>query len=298
MLEQEYFYIHQMHEMGFADGRLRYLIEQEKVTPVFFTHTDRFILGGYINGKFVGYAVAEYSGLLSLTKWMASEVITKGQVSAHYVQLLQKERIKIVTSNYPFNAALPNSLVGDWKKNDLQKLNWDCYPALIYPRDAECLRSKLYQVLKISASVSIDRNESWVNKFSELEPVFELVPITKDFSYDQICIRKSELNALGIGEDKSNSELKSAAPAKEREIDLLILRVLHDNPNYSATQVWAVLKADCCRKERKYDENEILDEVSNTELVWSDREGRPKSLKKKSYFTLFKNLKDSRTTGL
>jgi hypothetical protein len=57
-------------------------------------------------------------------------------------------------------------------------------------------------------------------------------------------------------------------------------------------QIWRALKADCARIERIYDSAEILEEVSNTELVWTNSNGEPMSLKQKSFFQLLKRLKD------
>lgn len=111
--------------------------------------------------------------------------------------------------------------------------------------------------------------------FSELlDSTKELVTSTFKISPEQVRISEKVLSEFKINhlplEDKKVSN---------RGLDQLLLEMLVRFPNYKPMQIWRALKADCYRAERIYDIDEILEEVSYTELIWTDRKGASLSLK-------------------
>ena len=80
------------------------------------------------------------------------------------------------------------------------------------------------------------------------------------------------------------------ADDSKRGFNKLIVRMMEQFPEYKPSQLWRMLKADSIRAERLYDTEEILDEVGTDELIWSDRHGKPRTLKKKSYYNLIDRI--------
>ena len=104
-----------------------------------------------------------------------------------------------------------------------------------------------------------------------------------------ICIWCTELEKKTLA-TQTNLEKPSSPIENLRAIDELIIMLLKDLPNHRPTELWEILKSDCKKSERKYDCNEILDEVDKSELTWSEGE-LLNTLKKKSFFNLVRILR-------
>jgi hypothetical protein len=76
-----------------------------------------------------------------------------------------------------------------------------------------------------------------------------------------------------------------------RGIDILISKVLDVIPEAKPSVIWNVLAQDITQKLRVYDTDEIIEEVGEKALYWTDIDGEAKSLKKKSFYNLINKLK-------
>lgn len=288
MTEQAYYRLDELPAMGITEGKLRYLLEQQQVTPTFFMHNERFIVGGYLNNKFVGFAVADYSGLVTIHKQLIPELLTKGKVSVKQVLLLQKERIRVVATEYPFQVNMPNTYIDSWQQTDLNKLDWQAYPALSMPSENVGVLHQFVDMLQGFSGSNVEKTSDF-SRFTADLPNLELVVLSKELRLQNTCIRGIELETK-LSATQDNLEKPSSHIEHLRAIDELIIRLLKDLPNYRPSELWEILKSDSKRTERKYDFNEILDEVDKSELTWSEGELLNR-LKKKSFFNLVRILR-------
>lgn len=292
MTEQAYYRLDELPAMGITEGKLRYLLEQQQVTPAFFMHNERFIIGGYLNNKFVGFAVVDYSGLVTIHKQLIPELLTKGKVSVKQVLLMQKERIRVLATEYPFQVKMPNRYIESWQPNDLTKLDWLAYPALFMPTENTGVLHQLADMLQGFGGGSTSNKVDY-SRFTDGTPKTELVVLDKELQFADVCLQaadvtpKSPSGCTQHGGDNAKGEIK--------DIGSLLLHVMTKLPNHRPAEIWQVLKADHLRETRVYDTEELLEEVGDYELIWTDIYGSPRSLQKRSFFNLFKKLKMSDT---
>jgi hypothetical protein len=290
MSEQAYYRLDELLAMGITEGKLRYLIEQDQVTPVFFTHPERFILGGYLKNKFLGYAVAEYSGLMAINKSLIPELLTKGKVQSKHFQLLQKDRISIISNRYPYQVPLPNIYLESWQKYDLSRLDWEYYPAITMPTETTSFLHRLMDMFKPYGD-SPQTENSELSRFAKDIPLLELVVQNRELRFFEICLGAADVSRISAPKNTQKPTLPSTKETTVREIDVLIMKVISASPNLRPAEIWEVLKTDVERNDRIFDINEILEEVGDFEMVWCDAAGVAKHLKKKSFFNLLKNLR-------
>lgn len=291
MTEQAYYRLDELPAMGITEGKLRYLLEQQQVTPAFVMHNERFIIGGYLSNKFVGFAVADYSGLVTIHKQLIPELLTKGKVSVKQVLLMQKERIRILATEYPFQVGMPNRYIESWQPTDLTKLDWQAYPALFMPSENVGVLHQLVDMLQgFGGSTG---NKVDYSRFTDGTPTTELVVLDKELRFADVCLQAADVqpknpnSCTHHGGDIAAGEIK--------DIGSLIFYVMTKLPNHRPAEIWQVLKADHLREHRVYDTEELLEEVGDYELIWTDIYGSPRTLQKRSFFNLFKKLKMSDT---
>jgi hypothetical protein len=286
MTEQAYYRLDELQAMGITEGKLRYLIEQEQVTPEFFMHNERFIIGGYLGNKFIGFAVADYSGLATIHKQLIPELLTKGKVSVKQLLLLQKERIRVIATAYPFQVTMPNRYIESWQSTDLSKLDWQVYPALFMPTENVGV---LYQIADMLRGFGGSTGNKVDYRFTDGTPKTELVVLDKELRFANLCLQAADVRPKSLSSVTQHSKDNSTAEIKD--ISSLILHVMTKLPNHRPAEIWQVLKADHLRETRVYDTDELLEEVGEYELIWTDIYGSPRTLQKRSFFNLFKKLK-------
>lgn len=289
MTEQAYYRLEELQAMGITEGKLRYLLEQEQVTPAFFMHNERFIIGGYLSNKFVGFAVADYSGLVTIHKQLIPELLTKGKVSVKQVLLMQKERIRVLATEYPFQVKMPNSYIDGWKPNDLTKLVWLAYPALFMPTENTGVLHQLSDMLQSFGSST--GNKVDYSRFVDGMPKTELVVLKTTLSFFDICLPKNISPSFHYR--TPNEQHVNKSEKRVREIDEVVLNVLSETPHCKSSSLWSLLKNEVSSKNRLYDLHEVIDEVGMTELIWSDRAGNPQTIQKKSFYNLVKKLRNN-----
>lgn len=291
MTEQAYYRLDELPAMGITEGKLRYLLEQQQVTPAFFMHNERFIIGGYLSNKFVGFAVADYSGLVTIHKQLIPELLTKGKVSVKQVLLIQKECIRIIATTYPFQVKMPNRYIESWQPNDLTKLDWQAYPALFMPTENTGVLHQFADMLQSFGSST--GNKVDYSRFVDGTPKTELVVLDKELRFADVCLQAADVRPKSPSDYTQHSEDRTTGEIKD--IASLLLHVMTKLPNHRPTEIWQVLKADHLRETRVYDTEELLEEVGDYELIWTDIYGSPRSLQKRSFFNLFKKIRMSDT---
>lgn len=131
---KEYYRLEELKDIGIPEGEIRFLIEQSNLQPVFYLPLAKYVLGGFIQGKFNGFAIANYKGLVSIPTAKLDELLKIGKVKTVHVSLIQRENISVISYDYPFDVACPNNFIEGWKKADLKTFKLPVIPAQIYPK--------------------------------------------------------------------------------------------------------------------------------------------------------------------
>lgn len=296
MIEKEYYRLDELEKrlnLSFSD--LRYLVENKKVELAFRLDKNKFIIGGWLEGKgFVGYGSIYYSGFVKVNKDKQLELLQQHKIKCKYFRLVNKTQIIEQNNDYPFKTPTPHTFLYGWKPTPIQAIDWTEIPAKLFPQEREhtllALGNTFYDVMKSINNKLPEKNQSEAAKTLKAKiPKVEFYSEGIEFCLNDVCLIASEINtAIGTPSEKSTTQ---GSTNYHRPIDILILKMLEQFPNDKPSHTWERLKDDLNQEPRKFDTDEIIDEIGEEILYWFDTQAEVKQMKKKSFYNLIKKLK-------
>mgnify|MGYP000657107989 CR=1 FL=1 len=275
---------------GISIDDAHYLNSETDISFCLYCKTSDVILGGYRKGKFVGFGCASYSGLISLEKAQQTELFENKKVSIKGSVILQKDKISGYTPDYPFAVKVPNPVIIEWLSAPYADIPFQQLPYIFKP--VQC-KSMPKQIIKTFYELGAKNEESLSKlpeKFDPRKPLEdELFKSSKTFTFDDVCIEPNELEKAKhylFG----NKEV-SASNTNLRLIDAMLINMLNKFPNDKPSKIWERLKEDLNNEPRKFDTDEIIDELGDDTLYWFDSSAEIQQMKKKSFYNLIKKLK-------
>ncbi|MBH0010642.1 hypothetical protein I6F66_00915 [Pseudoalteromonas sp. NZS100_1] len=267
-----------------------YLNSETDISFCLYCKTSDIILGGYKESKFFGFGKATYSGLIKLTKPQQTTIFESKKLSLVKSTILQKDKLTGYDSEYPFTVELPNKIFEGWLSAAFEKVPLATIPFYFQPEQRQ---SMLKQFCKGIFDIS-DNKEKLIEKasavFDPSQPVpDELFPTSKIFTFDDICIEPDELERAKHYLFGNKEE--SASNTKLRPIDTMLINMLIEFPNDRPSKIWERLKDDLRNEPRKFDTDEIVDEVGKDTLYWFDDSAEIQQIKRKSFYNLVSRLK-------
>ena len=267
-----------------------YLSSETDVSFCLYCRTSDIILGGYKDSKFFCFGKATYSGLIKLTKAQQTTIFESKKLSLIKSTILQKDKVAGYDSEYPFTIELPNKMFKGWLAAPFEKIPLVTIPFYFQPEQRQ---SMLKQFCKGIFDIS-DNKEKLIEKasavFDPSQPVpDELFPTSKIFTFDDICIEPDELERAKHYLFGNKEE--SASNTKLRPIDTMLINMLIEFPNDRPSKIWERLKDDLRNEPRKFDTDEIVDEVGKDTLYWFDDSAEIQQIKRKSFYNLVSRLK-------
>ncbi len=287
--DRKYYRLDELEKLGVTEGALRYFIEQEKLQPVFFLPSEHYVLGGYHENKFKGFAIARYKGIVSIPSAKLAHLLSKGKVTSVEMTLLERENITVISSDYPFDVPLPNSYIASWLKADLAVFKWPAIPAKSYPIECDSFASSFIGALKAISSTAektaakdIDSLDS---KIFETHPRKVLSAEGQKFEFANICILASDLIRLGL----LNVQIAASdTPAPihlviepqlnledkfKNEFEELISRILKAEPQLQAKEIHRLLCSEAAMEEsaRTFDTRDVLMGETDGIISWRDK---------------------------
>ena len=267
-----------------------YLNSETDISFCLYCKTSDIILGGYKESKFFGFGKATYSGLIKLTKPQQTTIFESKKLSLVKSTILQKDKLTGYDSEYPFTVELPNKIFEGWLSAPFEKIPLVTIPFYFQPEQRQ---SMLKQFCKGIFDIS-DNKEKLIEKasavFDPSQPVpDELFPTSKIFTFDDICIEPDELERAKHYLFGNKEE--SASNTKLRPIDTMLINMLIEFPNDRPSKIWERLKDDLRNEPRKFDTDEIVDEVGKDTLYWFDDSAEIQQIKRKSFYNLVSRLK-------
>jgi hypothetical protein len=307
--DRKYYRLDELANFGMTEGTVRYLIEQDKLQPVFFLPPSHYVLGGYHENKFKGFAIAWYKGLVSIPAAKVVQLLSNGKVTSTEMNLLQREQITVVSSEYPFEVPWPNSYIGSWLKADLMQINWSVIPAKVYPRECDSLMSSFVDMLNTINSGSrtaVDDATELESKIFENHPKRILSAAGQNFKFSDICIQVADLNRLGLlncqisysAENVNKENVEKMAPASGKfnnEFEELIARILIAKPLIQAKEMHRLLCDEAAKEEdsRVFDRSNVLIGEVDGVISWRDKYRRnlERTYKQSSLGNLVSNVR-------
>jgi hypothetical protein len=302
MIEKEYYRFDELEKrFNLTLSDLRYLVESSKIEPTFYLEQSKCIFGGWLKEKgFVGFGIANYRGLVKISKQEQHELLSKNKTTIKHIRVLDKASLSNLGEEYPFESDLPNSFLHAWQSRSLSSILWDEIPAKLFPIEQEhglrTLGKALNQIVQATTGKEQEATEQSV-KALEVIPEKAFYVEGVELGHADICLLHSDLVKVGVVKPSANStssELalpdKSVNESLKRIDDLseLLVRVAEKHPEYTAKQYWRVLEKESEEVEgfRLIDKYNILSEIDGNMIKWRDRKGKSR---KPVSFTSFSN---------
>jgi hypothetical protein len=213
--------------------------------------------------EYRGLCVGRYTGLVRLSNKDKKTLLRENVVNTYQIVIDDIKGIKSQVENYPFNTKLPNEYIFDWGE--------------LCPEDT--LGLKAMAVSKDSGELSISLKTVTLDDL--------LIPAEVTEYFDKVFEPEND----DITKSSPQSSLQSIPI---RGIDILISKMLDVIPEAKPSVIWNLLAQDITQTLRVYDTDEIIEEVGEKVLYWTDIDGEEKSLKKKSFYQLFKKLNENK----
>lgn len=280
-------------KLHLSEDELWDLAEQGKLT---FSAYIPEQVGTICNHELYGLGTGTLSGYTTIPKWALKSLYQRKTFRVEQIAIEERHQIFINSHVNPFKADLPNKYLNGWivdQNEVIQSQNGFFWIGL---REANT-GSDFFSALQfmIGQLQAVQESEGRINLIEkqllaskQLETAYIDISV-EDLRVSEICVAQLK---------KILQESETDSDDGKREFDKLIVRMMQLFPEHKPSRLWAMLKADSIRGERLYDTNEILDEVGTDELIWSDRHGKPITLKKKSFYNLIDKVRKLQNKNL
>ncbi len=301
MIKKEYYQLDELHsKFNMTKADVKYLFDNAKLLPVFNLPLKSYVIGTVEQGRFIGYGVASYKGLVSISIPDFLELWQTGKVDVERLLLRDRAAIQNYTEHNPFHLALPTSSIYSWDSKPKPELNNKSCMALVLPEEIESIPHFFGVKLTTLASVKgiAEDLRTFAQKTAEQcnkTPTTKLKKVTESFSLKDVCVLHSTLERLGI----INEPVKTSVVGKrefnpnfkfENDFHELISRILLGNKNIKTKGVIRILSEEAMRPEdsRVYDYKNILLDDVNGVYIW--RDFSTKSTERRCSFNSLRNV--------
>ena len=281
MLEKDYYSVRELKNSGkLTDDDIRYFLERRELSLVFFRLDTDFVLGKWEGDYFTGYCYVFYSGLVEIDQFFDEEFINNKYVESTYCCLLERERMSIVESECPTLLTPPNQFFRHWDSKLETELNLESYSAMENP-------SKI----KLEPHEKAPEN-GFAITLKDQKTRLHFFTTPHKYQLDDLKISHSDLIRLGVIENntpkpKAGLSTKSGKESHDEQINLMkdnlhrvLARILIFKNNPSLEVVWRHLKNDFDTDKREFDSEEVLLDVTNSELVYKTHTEHRKTIQK------------------
>jgi hypothetical protein len=247
------------------------------------------VTGVICDSNFLGIGSGTFEGYVNIPIVSVSDLYQGKSLIFEQLNIENHHQLQIVQTTLPFSSAMPNKFLNGWHGTDQKYENFSgCY-FWIGLREAN-QGSDFFSAFSslLEQPIDVQENKGRLNLISQhLDSSKKLVTSSTKIATEQTRVSEDAIQCF-----KGNRKLSAEKKDMSRDIDVLLKEMLLRFPDYKPMQIWRALKADCARSERSYDKENILEEMSHTELVWSNRHDVQVTLKQKGFFALLNRIKE------
>jgi hypothetical protein len=294
---KKYYRISELNDTcGLSGADIQYLSTDTEVSFCLYCKSTDLLIGGWVKGKFSCFGQAKYAGLISMTHNQQIKLFEESKINIGSSTILQQSKISCYSTDYPFSVETPNTVIEKWLAIPFDKIPFKYMPFYFYPQERTSMVKEFENMLK-----DVTNRIETSTPYEPKKPIKkELFHHTQSFTLNDICITSDELKKANgyfsrdILSGLEGDEFKKVVQIGQknpRPIDLLLKKMLEQNSDEQANQIWNKLSEDIMNEPRLFDTDEILDEIDGDTLYWFDTRSELKQMKKKSFYNLIRELK-------
>ena len=253
---------------------LKHFIETEQLTPNLYSADKTFIALTWANRQWVAHGCCTYRGLLeTYPNIMHSALRDKRLILEHPIRALNREMIAGWTVDYPFKNTTPNQLFHIWQPLHLSELS---RPVYLLPLPIEHLLTGIEDLQTKTYQYSFNEQGTFTLDDIRLGHMAILAMQPRSGNSEDILKYRPE-------EELEKDSKPSNKLPRRNQLNELIIRIVKETDALRPGEVWKVFESEVTSNTRIYDIDEILVEVTASELKWVSRYGKSLVLKWSSF---------------
>lgn len=265
-------------KLNLTQTDLLYAIENGELTPVLSGPVKPFLAVTIDeNKRYTGHAHFKYQGPLGASTPLF-EALAKQQQGKFFskYQIFDTASISTFSTDYPLSSKLPNSALVDWIPIKLDDLASGNYTIIAMPFEMKSVKQTLNLLVDAAKSKELFSPEN--NNMQK----FIAVPYEYNWYYNgnwaisDIRIPASEIEQFKKPKRKTEKD-------RENQLHEVILRAKQSHPNYSNTDLWKIIKEDAAADRSIYDNEGVIQQMTQTEITWKSSYGHEQIMKRKTF---------------
>lgn len=289
MIKKEYYQLDELYSrFKLTKADVKYLFDNSKLLPVFNLPLKSYVIGAVEQGRFIGYGVASYKGLVSISIPDFLVLWQSGKVDVERVLLRNKSAIQDYKEINPFKAVLPTNSIYLWKEKSQSELKNNSCIALFLPEEIESV-SHFFASKLLEFATAKHISEPWRNIAQQTADTCKAASalahkkVTQIFKLADVYIQHADLVRLGVINEVANRIISDNSVQQEKPnisntirfanpFHKLISEILSHHRNIKTKGVIRILSDEVKKQEdsRVYDhENILLDDVEGV-FIWRD----------------------------
>lgn len=291
MIKKEYYRLDDLkHRFQMTEADVLYLLEQRHVRACFYVDNTKFIIGGWSNKGFVGYAHVQYRGLITIPESELQKLLRDRTVQPVNYLLPNCANISLLSTDYGFQLQTPNNYIHAWKSKPPTDISWAFIPAKLEPQVSDTFVHSIQKAVEVCLNQQNKTTETNLveEKFRDLPKQKFAVELRK-FLFSDICLSHIDLVACKAISAPTEAErlencstnLNNKTALHLNQLDKLILKIIIHDRTLTAKNVFKILAHESGMEEdsRHFDsENILLDNIDDL-IIWKD--SLSKTLEKK-----------------
>lgn len=273
---------------------LRRLVEQDKVSVAIFSTSSKYVYG-FQKNHFHGSGVCNYEGLIGLYRHDALQLLQSGKARVSRGVLLEPEKAKILSTDYPFKTQVPNSFLHSWNAASFKGAKVKSVDVKKYPFESKSIASIIKDARVAAKSPDLEISERLTSTSYDN---YQLTSDSDIYKLPDICVTADELYRAGVIDEpptlKAMTKEDYDVGKRSNELHELLFKILqHTNKKLPAKQCEKILvsEAQLADSEREFDTAAILRDVSESELAWVSSRGNYQTFQLSSLGTTLSKLR-------
>lgn len=297
LTDREYLHLEEISEIqGLSKFDLIELIREEKISTYAFIPEQKLTGVTRIKNEPKNSTTGNfyYEGIIKFLHKDAFNLIQQQKnIKVTYVLIMELEKIKNWDSSSPSVIFPNNEFLNHLNLNHPPKQQF--YACSKITPDKEHLRP-LFELINGAAiawtgnyDALSDSKDKIDDQLHEMQDTVSILSI--EIEYHSFRFRKSEV--LSLLRSKQAKQIEKPNKTASSPLDEVIIQVAKNNPGRS-DHIWNTLRKESKKEifDRQYDEDGILEEISQTQIIWrNDRTSQEKTLSRAGFKNKLSNLK-------
>lgn len=263
-----------------------WMVEQQKIRLFLFCKLEKILVGFRDEQGFHAVGYASYRGIILAPQYLEQKLADDGTVEVGSGRVAKPLSALDINMAYPYETEPPNKLIASWGAKNQDKTN-SKFPEFIFlPIETNSIAGLVLPILDTQNNSGIESPLSELSNVLKDQPMKSFANKKRKFSLEDVRISYQSLQLLKQ-QSATDNPIRNSEPLHKQ----LIRRAIIKHPTYSSGKLLDLLAQDLELDSPVLDTENILLEVSKTEIAWQARDGSENTLTYASFKNLVSKIK-------